>query len=121
MMLLLMIGKIYGDSEYKTDAALAEIVKLKPFTQVDFSGTMETLLTRGEVVVGPLDFPAVARLKRKGAELAMNPPPEGSFMFDQMFNMLKGSKKKAEGYKWINFLLARHPAKIGHGLLRDTV
>ena len=80
-------------------------MKLKPFTQVDFSGTMETLLTSGEVVVGPLDFPAVARLKRKGAELAMNPPPEGSFMFDQMFNMLKGSKKKAQGYQWINFLL----------------
>ena len=105
MMFLLMIAKIYGGSEYKTDAAFAEIVKLKPFTQVDFSGTMETLLTRGEVVVGPLDFPAVARLKRKGAELAMNPPPEGSFMFDQMFNMLKGSKKKAQGYQWINFLL----------------
>jgi putative spermidine/putrescine transport system substrate-binding protein len=105
MMFLLMIAKIFGGSEYKTDVAFDEIRKLKPFTQVDFSGTMEIMLTRGEVTVGPLDFPAVARLKLKGAEIDIKPPAEGSFMFDQMFDMLRGSKKKAEGYKWINFLL----------------
>ena len=105
MMFLLMIAKIYGGSEYKTDVAFDEIRKLKPFTQVDFSGTMEIMLTRGEVTVGPLDFPAAARLKLKGAEIDIKPPAEGSFMFDQMFDMLKGSKKKAEGYKWIDFLL----------------
>jgi len=105
MMFLLMIAKIFGGSEYKTDVAFDEIRKLKPFTQVDFSGTMEIMLTRGEVTVGPLDFPAAARLKLKGAEIDIKPPAEGSFMFDQMFNVLKGSKKKAEGYKWIDFLL----------------
>jgi putative spermidine/putrescine transport system substrate-binding protein len=105
MMFLLMIAKIFGGSEYKTDVAFDEIRKLKPFTQVDFSGTMEIMLTRGEVAVGPLDFPAAARLKLKGAEIDIKPPAEGSFMFDQMFDMLKGSKKKTEGYKWINFLL----------------
>ena len=105
MMFLLMIAKIFGGSEYKTDVAFDEIRKLKPFTQVDFSGTMEIMLTRGEVTVGPLDFPAVARLKLKGVEIDIKPPAEGSFMFDQMFNMLKGSKKKAEGYRYINFLL----------------
>jgi putative spermidine/putrescine transport system substrate-binding protein len=105
MMFLLMIAKIFGGSEYKTDVAFDEIRKLKPFTQVDFSGTMEIMLTRGEVTVGPLDFPAVARLKLKGAEIDIKPPAEGSFMFDQMFDVLRGSKKKAEGYKWINFLL----------------
>ena len=105
MMFLLMTARIFGGSEYKTDLAFDEIRKLKPFTQVDFSGTMETMLTRGEVSVGPLDFPARARLKLKGAELAMNLPAEGSYMFDQIFNMLKASKKKSEGYKWINFIL----------------
>ena len=105
MMFLLMIAKIYGGSEYKTDVAFDEIRKLKPFTQVDFSGTMEIMLTRGEVTVGPLDFPAAARLKLKGTDIDIKPPAEGSFMFDQMFDMLRGSKKKAEGYKWINFLL----------------
>jgi putative spermidine/putrescine transport system substrate-binding protein len=105
MMFLLMTAKIFGGSEYKTDVAFDEIRKLKPFTQVDFSGTMEIMLTRGEVTVGPLDFPAAARLKLKGADIDIKPPAEGSFMFDQMFDMLKGSKKKAEGYKWINFLL----------------
>jgi putative spermidine/putrescine transport system substrate-binding protein len=105
MMFLLMIAKIFGGSEYKPDIAFDEIRKLKPFTQVDFGGTMEIMLTRGEVSVGPLDFPAVARLKLKGAEIDIKPPAEGSFMFDQMFNMLKSSKRKVEGYKWINFLL----------------
>jgi putative spermidine/putrescine transport system substrate-binding protein len=105
MMFLLMVGRIFGGSEYKTDVAFDEIGKLKPFTQVDFGGTMEIMLTRGEVTVGPLDFPAVARLKLKGVEIDIKPPAEGSFMFDQMFNMLKGSKKKAEGYQYINFLL----------------
>jgi putative spermidine/putrescine transport system substrate-binding protein len=101
MMFMLMIAKIFGGSEYKTDVAFDEIRKLKPFTQVDFSGTMEI----GEVTVGPLDFPAAARLKLKGTDIDIKPPAEGSFMFDQMFDILKGSKKKAEGYKWINFLL----------------
>ncbi len=105
MMFLLMAARIFGGSEYKTDLAFDEIRKLKPFTQVDFGGTMETMLTRGEIMVGPLDFAAVARLKLKGAELAVSLPTEGSFMFDQVFNMLKGSTKKAEGYKWINFIL----------------
>jgi putative spermidine/putrescine transport system substrate-binding protein len=105
MMFLLMIAKIFGGSEYKTDIAFDEIRKLKPFNQVDFGGTMEIMLTRGEVTVGPLDFPAAARLKLKGAEIDIKQPAEGSFMFDQMFNMLKGSKRKANGYKWINFLL----------------
>src|SRR5262249_29885693 len=40
MMFLLMVGRIFGGSEYKTDLAFDEIRKLKPFTQVDFGGTM---------------------------------------------------------------------------------
>ena len=36
MMFLLMVGRIFGGSEYKTDVAFDEIGKLKPFTQVRF-------------------------------------------------------------------------------------
>jgi putative spermidine/putrescine transport system substrate-binding protein len=106
MMFLLMTSKIFGGSEYKTDAGFDAIKKLKPFVQVDFSGTMETMLTRGEAVAGPLDFAAVARLHKKGVNIAAEIPEEGSFAFDQVFNVLKGSKRKKEGHAWINYILS---------------
>lgn len=106
MMFLLMIARIFGGSQYKTDVAFNEIKKLKPFLQVDFSGTMETMLTRGEIAAGPLDFAAVARLQKQGISVAIKPPAEGSFAFDQVFNLMKGSKKKKESYAWINYILS---------------
>jgi putative spermidine/putrescine transport system substrate-binding protein len=106
MMFLLMTGQIFGGSEYKTDVAFDQIRKLKPFLQVDFSGTMETMLSRGEVAAAPLDFPAVARLTRKGVNLEMKAPAEGSFAFDQVFHVMKGAKRKAETYTWINYILS---------------
>jgi putative spermidine/putrescine transport system substrate-binding protein len=106
MMFLLMTAQMYGGSQYKTDVAFEQIRKLKPFLQIDFSGTMETMLTRGEVAAGPLDFAAVTRLRRQGVNLAINIPKEGSFAFDQVFNVLKGSKKKEQAYAWIDYILS---------------
>lgn len=106
MMFLMMTAKLFGGSEYNTDAAFTEIKKLKPFVQIDFSGTMETMLSRDEVVAGPLDFAAVARLRRKGIEIAIEIPQEGCFAFDQVFNVMKASKKKKEGYAWIDYMLS---------------
>ena len=62
-------------------------------------------MTRGEAIIGPLDFPAVARAKKKGIKVEVVAPKEGVFMFDQVFNVLKGSKNKENGYKWINYIL----------------
>jgi putative spermidine/putrescine transport system substrate-binding protein len=104
-MFVMMTAQIYGGSQYKTDVALDKIKELLPFPQVDFSGTMETMLTRGEVAIGPLDSAAVARLKLGGAPLEWAAPKEGVFMFEQVFCMLKGSKKKEAGYKWIDYQL----------------
>ena len=107
MMFLLLISKIYGGSQYKIDAGFEAIKKLKPFKQVDFSGTMEIMLTRGEIVVGPLDSPAVARVRKRGAKIAFVAPEEGVFMFEQDFNVLKGSKSKELAYKYINYILRK--------------
>ncbi len=104
-MFVLMIAKTFFGSEYEVDKALDKIKELKPFNPVDFSGTMETVLTRGEAVVGILDFPAAARLKKKGVKIEIVAPKEGVFMFEQVFNVLKGSKNKENGYKWINYIL----------------
>jgi putative spermidine/putrescine transport system substrate-binding protein len=106
VMFLLMMAKIYGGSEYNTDAAFNEIKKLKPFVQVDFSGTMETMLSREEIVAGPLDFAAVTRLQKKGIKIAIEIPEEGSYAFDQVFSVMKASKKKKEAYAWLNYMLS---------------
>lgn len=104
-MFVLMMAKVFGGSEDKIDAALQEIKKLKPFAQIDFSGTMEIQLARGEVVVGPLDFPTVARMKSKGVPIDIVAPKEGVFMFEQVFSILKAGKNKELGYKWIDYIL----------------
>lgn len=105
-MFVLMSAKVFGGSEYNTDAAFEKIKELRPFNQVDFSGTMETFLTRGEVIVGILDSAAVTRLSLKGEKLSWIAPKEGVFMFEQVFNVLKGSKKKELAYQWINWQLS---------------
>ncbi len=105
-MTLLMTAKIFFGSEYETEQALEKIKELKPFQQIDFSGTMETVLTRGEVIVGPLDFAAAARLKVKGVPVEIVAPEEGLFMFEQVFNILKASKNKDLGHQWIDYILS---------------
>jgi putative spermidine/putrescine transport system substrate-binding protein len=107
MMFLMLIAKIYGDSQYNIDAGFEAIQKLKPFKQVDFSGTLETQLERGEVLIGPLDAPAVARLRKRGVKIAFAAPKEGLFMFEQDFNVLKGSKNKDLAFAYINYQLSR--------------
>lgn len=104
-MFVLMTARNYFRSEYEVDKALDKIKDLKPFIQVDFSGTMETVLTRGEVILGALDFAAWARLKVKGVKLGIVAPKEGLFMFEQVFSVLKGSKKKELCYRWIDYIL----------------
>jgi putative spermidine/putrescine transport system substrate-binding protein len=104
-MFVLMMAEVFAGAQDKIDVAFAEIKKLKPFAQIDFSGTMEIQLTRGEVVVGPLDFPTIARMKSKGVPVDVVAPKEGVFMFEQVFSTLKASKNKELGYRWINYIL----------------
>jgi putative spermidine/putrescine transport system substrate-binding protein len=104
-MFVLLVARLYGGSEENTDAAFAEIAKLKPFNQVDFSGTMEVQLTRGEVDVAPLDFAAVMRLQKQGVDINATVPPEGLLAFDQVFNVSKGSRKKELAFAWVDYTL----------------
>lgn len=104
-MFVLMTARTFFGSEYEVDKALDKIKELRPFNQVDFGGTMETVLNRGEVIVAPLDFASTARLKVKGSKLDIAAPREGMFMWEQVFNVLKGSKKKELGYQWIDYIL----------------
>jgi putative spermidine/putrescine transport system substrate-binding protein len=105
-MFVLLMARTFGGSEANIDAAFAEIEKLKPFNQVDFSGTMEGLLSQGEVVVAPLDFAAVMRLQAKGMPIDAIVPPEGLIAFDQVFNVSKGGKNKELAYAWVDYVLS---------------
>jgi putative spermidine/putrescine transport system substrate-binding protein len=105
MLFLLMTAKLYGGSQDAIDRAFAEIKKLLPFTQADFSGTLSTMLTRGDVTVAVIDFPEIVALQKKGVPVEMVVPTEGVLAFEQSFNVLKNAPAKEEAYKYLDFIL----------------
>jgi len=106
VMFVLVTAKIFTGDEHNIKAAVEKIRELKPFKLSDFSGDMEKLLSIGEVSVGMLDVPAVARLKKQGIPVAWVAPEEGMCMFEQVFSVTKGGKKKDLAYKWVNYILS---------------
>lgn len=105
MLFLLMTARIYGGSEMAIDRAFAEIKKLLPFQQADWSGTVATQLTRGDVSVAVIDFPEIVALKKKGVPVEMVVPKEGVVAFEQSFNILKNGPAKEAAYQYLNFIL----------------
>jgi putative spermidine/putrescine transport system substrate-binding protein len=105
-MFLMLISKIYGKGALDFDAGFRQIERLKPFPQVDFSGTMGQLITRGEIAIGILDLPEVVRLRRAGAPVAFAAPAEGMFMFEQSFNLLKHGQSKDAACKYLDYMLS---------------
>lgn len=103
---LMLTSKVWSGNPKNPELAFQKIKELKPFRQTDFSGNMETLLTQGEVQIGVLDLPAVARLRRQGIKLAYVIPLEGLIMFEQDANVTKGSQNKEGAYAFINYLLS---------------
>lgn len=104
-MFLMLVSKIFGSGPMDFDAGFREIEKLKPFPQVDFSGTMGQLLVRGEIAVGILDMPEAVRLKRGGAPIEFVAPTEGMFMFEQSFNLLRAGGNRDAACKYLDFML----------------
>jgi len=105
MLFLLMTARLYGGSDIAIDRAFAEIKKLLPFTQADWSGTLSTLLTRGDINVAVIDFPEVVALRKKGVPVEMVVPKEGVVAFEQSFNILKNGPAKDDAYKYLNYIL----------------
>ncbi|MBL8837179.1 MAG: extracellular solute-binding protein [Alphaproteobacteria bacterium] len=105
-MFLMLASKLYGSGPMDFDVGFRKIEELKPFPQVDFSGSLSTLLARGEVIVGPLDLPEVVALKRRGLPIEFAAPSEGMFMFEQSFNILKNGPAKDAAYRYLDYLIA---------------
>ena len=78
---------------------------LREARQSDFSGDMETLLTTGEISVGLIDSPAVARLSGQGIAIAWAGPEEGLLMFEQNTNVTVGTERKDLAYSFVNYWL----------------
>ena len=111
-MFLMMASKIFGSGAMDFDAGFREIQKLKPFPQVDFSGTMGQLITRGEIAIGILDLPEVIRLRNAGAPIDFVAPSEGMFMFEQCFNLLKNGANKDGACKYFDYVLSAPIQKL---------
>ena len=112
MLFLLMTAKIYGGSQDAIDRAFTEVKKLMPFQQVDFSGTLSTMLTRGDVTVAVIDLPEIVALKMKGVPVEMVVPTEGVMAFEQSFNILKNAPNKEAAYKYLNLILQQDVQEI---------
>ena len=105
MLFLLMSARIHGGSQDAIDSAFTEIKKLMPFQQADWSGTLATMLTRGDVNVAVIDFPEIVALKKKGVPVEMVVPKEGVVAFEQSFNILKHAPSKEAAYQYLDFIL----------------
>ena len=103
---LLTVGDVWFGDQKQTSKAIDKIKELKPFKLSEFSGDMEKQLTLGEVEIGVLDTPAIARLKKAGVKIGWSEPAEHMIMFEQVFSVHTGSKHKELAHAWINYLLS---------------
>jgi len=103
---LLMTSKIYGKGPFDFDAGFSQVEKLKPFPQAALAGAMAVLLTRGEIVAGPLDISETLSMQKKGVPVAWAAPSEGMFMFDQTFSLLKNAPNKDAACAFLDYMLS---------------
>jgi putative spermidine/putrescine transport system substrate-binding protein len=105
-MFLMMISRVYGSGAMDFDAGFRQIERLKPFPQVALAGALAVLLSRGEIVAGPLDFGETLALKKKGVPVSWAAPAEGLFMFDQTFSLLKHGPNKDAACAFLDYMLS---------------
>ena len=103
---LMMTSKVYGSGPFDFDTGFRQIERLKPFPQAALAGAMAVLLSRGEIVAGPLDIGETLSLKKKGLPVAWAAPSEGMFMFDQTFNLLKNGPNKDAACAFLDYMLS---------------
>ena len=105
-MFLMMISKVYGNSPLDFDAGFKMIEQLKPFPQGDLAGALAVLLTRSEIIACPLDLGETVSLQKKGVNVGFVAPPEGVFMFDQTFSLLKNGPNKDAACAFLDYFLS---------------
>jgi putative spermidine/putrescine transport system substrate-binding protein len=102
---ILLVAQMFGGSQDNWEIALREIQKLQPFPQVDFSGALSTLLTRGDVIVAPIDAAEIISLRKKGVAVDMVTPKEGLLAFEIGWYLIKNAPAFEEACKFLNYVL----------------
>lgn len=105
---LLALAEAYGSGPTDMEAAFRTLVRMKPDVLTFFSRSTElaSLLDREEVVMAPaLDLFAVDLVQR-GQPIAWAPFPVGRYLVTNRAELVKGSPRRAEGQKFIDFLLS---------------
>jgi len=105
-MFLMMMSKVYGSGPMDFDTGFRQIERLKPFPEAGLAGALAVLLTRGEVVAGPLDFGETLSMQKKDIPVAWAAPAEGMFMFDKTFSLLKNGPNKGAGCAFLDYMLS---------------
>jgi len=103
---LMTASKLYGSGPFDFDAGFRQIERLKPFPQAALAGALAVLLSRGEIVAGPLDIGETLTLKKKGVPVDWAAPVEGMFMFDQTFSLLKHGPNKDGACAFLDHMLS---------------
>jgi len=106
VLLLRLVGQLYGSGPDDFDTAFAKLKELLPFTQASWSGEAAAALIRGDVIVAPVDWTEIMILQDKGAPVAVVAPQEGVLAFEQSFNLVATGTEKEAAHAYLNYLLS---------------
>jgi putative spermidine/putrescine transport system substrate-binding protein len=112
LQMFLMYNKMFGKDEYDADAGFSALKKWVPMKLADFTGTMETYITQGEVTIANLPDASVAKLAKQGLKLSFGAPKEGLPALEQVAQVLKGSKNREMAWKFLDTFMDA-PAQVG--------
>jgi putative spermidine/putrescine transport system substrate-binding protein len=101
-----LTATLFGGSQDAIDVAFTRIKQLLPFRQADFSGSLSTLLARGDIRVAAIDFAEIVALKQRGVPVEMVVPSEGVMASEGSLDLVRAGGQKDEALKYINYLLS---------------
>ena len=105
VLMLRLVGALYGDGPDDFDTAFAKMAELLPFTQASWSGEAAAALIRGDVAIAPVDWTEIMILQDKGAPVDIVAPTEGVLAFEQSFNLVAAGDAKEEAHAYLNYML----------------
>ncbi len=105
VLMLRLVGELYGDGPDDFDTAFAKLKELLPFTQASWSGEAAAALIRGDVAIAPVDWTEIMILQDKGAPVDIVTPAEGVLAFEQSFNLVAAGAEKEAAHAYLNYML----------------
>lgn len=105
VLMLRLVGELYGDGPDDFDTAFAKFKELLPFMQASWSGEAAAALIRGDVVVAPVDWTEIMILQNKGAPVDIVVPEEGVLAFEQSFNLVAAGQEKEAAHAYLNYMM----------------